>query len=295
MTEASAFLKAILATPDDDLPRLVYADWLDEHSHPERAEFIRVQCELSRLTIENETPREIEPGGLTPTELNHWWAERATRGVYLREREWRLLDQHGPDWYLGFAVASHPEVGCATWSVEGPQPKGWIVCHGVTCVQHEPFSRGFVGRFTTQIRQWVGGSCDRCGGEGDLPASEAVIERTGAYTFACGRCSGQGHIRGVGPAVVASAPIERVDVSDREPMVNEDDDWVWYCLTAEAEGERAENIIHGLPERVFRHLKGGWQLTTHGRRYDTEADARKALSNALIVWAMSEPPARLLG
>ena len=42
------FLAAILEAPDDDAPRLVYADWLDEHGQPERAEFIRVQCELAR-------------------------------------------------------------------------------------------------------------------------------------------------------------------------------------------------------------------------------------------------------
>jgi uncharacterized protein (TIGR02996 family) len=47
MTDA-ALLAAIRAAPDDDAPRLVYADWLDEHGQPERAEFIRVQCELAR-------------------------------------------------------------------------------------------------------------------------------------------------------------------------------------------------------------------------------------------------------
>jgi uncharacterized protein (TIGR02996 family) len=43
-----AFLTAILADPDDDAPRLIYADWLDEQGRPERAEFIRVQCDLAR-------------------------------------------------------------------------------------------------------------------------------------------------------------------------------------------------------------------------------------------------------
>jgi uncharacterized protein (TIGR02996 family) len=38
-----ALLKAVVSAPDDDLPRLVYADWLDEHGRPERAEFIRLQ------------------------------------------------------------------------------------------------------------------------------------------------------------------------------------------------------------------------------------------------------------
>jgi uncharacterized protein (TIGR02996 family) len=47
MTE-DAFLQAIRDAPDDDAPRLVYADWLDESGDPARAELIRVQCELVR-------------------------------------------------------------------------------------------------------------------------------------------------------------------------------------------------------------------------------------------------------
>jgi uncharacterized protein (TIGR02996 family) len=43
-----ALLNAVIAAPDDDLPRLVYADWLEEHGREERAELIRVQCNLAR-------------------------------------------------------------------------------------------------------------------------------------------------------------------------------------------------------------------------------------------------------
>src|SRR5262245_16095557 len=45
---AAAFLRAIWDHPNDDGPRLVYADWLDEQGDP-RGEFIRLQCELARL------------------------------------------------------------------------------------------------------------------------------------------------------------------------------------------------------------------------------------------------------
>jgi uncharacterized protein (TIGR02996 family) len=51
MSSAAGFLQAILREPDDDTPRLVYADWLDETGKPEdaaRAELIRVQIELPR-------------------------------------------------------------------------------------------------------------------------------------------------------------------------------------------------------------------------------------------------------
>ena len=42
-------LQAILEQPDDDAPRLVFADWLEEHGEPVRAEFIRRQCQLANV------------------------------------------------------------------------------------------------------------------------------------------------------------------------------------------------------------------------------------------------------
>ncbi len=48
MSEPAAFLAAIAAAPHDDTPRLIFADWLEEQGQPERAEFIRVQCELAQ-------------------------------------------------------------------------------------------------------------------------------------------------------------------------------------------------------------------------------------------------------
>jgi uncharacterized protein (TIGR02996 family) len=48
MTDDPGLLQAILDDPEDDGLRLVYADWLEEHGEPERAEFIRVQIELAR-------------------------------------------------------------------------------------------------------------------------------------------------------------------------------------------------------------------------------------------------------
>jgi uncharacterized protein (TIGR02996 family) len=63
-------LPAVLASPDDDLPRLVYADALEEAGDTARAEFIRVQIELSR-----------DPGR-----------------VDLRARDAALLAIHGEAW-----------------------------------------------------------------------------------------------------------------------------------------------------------------------------------------------------
>ncbi len=46
---AKGFLEDIIAHPDDDTPRLIFADWLDDEGDSTRAEFIRVQIERARL------------------------------------------------------------------------------------------------------------------------------------------------------------------------------------------------------------------------------------------------------
>jgi uncharacterized protein (TIGR02996 family) len=40
---AAALFREVLERPEDDRPRLVYADWLDENGEADRAEFIRIQ------------------------------------------------------------------------------------------------------------------------------------------------------------------------------------------------------------------------------------------------------------
>jgi uncharacterized protein (TIGR02996 family) len=48
MSNATAFIDAIRAAPQDMGLRLIFADWLEERGDP-RAQFIRVQCELASL------------------------------------------------------------------------------------------------------------------------------------------------------------------------------------------------------------------------------------------------------
>jgi uncharacterized protein (TIGR02996 family) len=81
MSEEHAFLRQIVADPDDDTTRLVYADWLDDHGQAERAELIRLQIERARL-----------PQG-------------DPQAAKLLRREKALLAQHGSEWCdtgLGF-------------------------------------------------------------------------------------------------------------------------------------------------------------------------------------------------
>jgi uncharacterized protein (TIGR02996 family) len=47
LDEREALVLAVFAEPNDDLPRLIYADWLEEHGESNFAEIIRVQCALA--------------------------------------------------------------------------------------------------------------------------------------------------------------------------------------------------------------------------------------------------------
>ncbi len=74
MTPDQAFLQDIRANPEDDTPRLIFADWLTENGQPQRAEFIRVQVELARL------------------------ADDDPRREALADRQDELLAAHGDEW-----------------------------------------------------------------------------------------------------------------------------------------------------------------------------------------------------
>jgi uncharacterized protein (TIGR02996 family) len=76
MTEPKGFIGAIGEDLYDDTPRLVYADWLEEHGDPDRAEFIRLQCELEPMRDRYEIDRAAE----------------------LHRREEELLRKHQQEW-----------------------------------------------------------------------------------------------------------------------------------------------------------------------------------------------------
>jgi uncharacterized protein (TIGR02996 family) len=85
MTHDDAFLQAIIEAPADDTPRLIYADWLDDHGQPDRAAFIRLQCELARLPEDD--PRRPELEGREQELLRvhlREWAEPVARHVNAR-------------------------------------------------------------------------------------------------------------------------------------------------------------------------------------------------------------------
>lgn len=82
MTDHDALQATIIAYPDEDTPRLAFADWLQEHDDPDRGEFIRVEIELART--------------LPTTELEE---HRRQHLLYRRDE---LLKLHRQKWLRGF-------------------------------------------------------------------------------------------------------------------------------------------------------------------------------------------------
>lgn len=59
LLEREAFLRAIFADPDNDMPRLVFADYLDERGESDWAELIRLQCELYPIRKKSEKSNDM--------------------------------------------------------------------------------------------------------------------------------------------------------------------------------------------------------------------------------------------
>jgi uncharacterized protein (TIGR02996 family) len=131
VTHDDAFLADILAAPLDDAPRLIYADWLEDTGRENRAEFVRVQCELAQTpaVLRAGTPLSGRDGGFLGL-LEHDTPN--PRHADLRGRERELVRANGLAWVKGLPGARH-------WSVEGRGD-----CFDARCA----FRRGFVESVT---------------------------------------------------------------------------------------------------------------------------------------------------
>lgn len=91
MTDADAFLAAIAANPHDDLPKVVFADWLEEHGEPEYAALIRTHCEIkSGPPMHPDQRREVRRRRYELSqEVRRAWAEKYPN---LDLSRWLFLD-----------------------------------------------------------------------------------------------------------------------------------------------------------------------------------------------------------
>ncbi len=288
MTTHDALLAAVLAAPDDDLPRLVFADHLEENAgevkcrtcdgkgcplcggddaewhwqcsecpscegagtvsngNAERAEFIRVQCELERIDPKRTVfylPDPEEKPDLPPLhqrEQDLWAAVVESSDVF--------------DWFRGvFEHAFTSKAGVAQLSA-GNGPDDYNPAGAQAIIR-----RGFVSEIRCTLVEWCGGRVPLSDGNGTWVPP------------------------GIGPTVVRSHPVTRVVPTGVEPLEGVSKLWIW------SRGGGTGSRLHAIPAAVWDLLtdyEAGSSTIT--RFYATREIAFSALSAALILWAKSE-------
>ena len=106
------FLRAICDHPADDAPRLVFADWLDEQSDPDRAKFIRVQVALAEARARGEEPADLveQDRALRKAFDTRWRCELPVLSGVIWQRFWRGFvsgaEFSNGRWFVKQAVAA---------------------------------------------------------------------------------------------------------------------------------------------------------------------------------------------
>lgn len=139
--DEAGLLAAVRDDPWDGVPRLAYADWCEEHSQAERAEFIRVQLEQARLR---------EPGYLTVAPIGG--ADHADHPAG-RCVECRLPSRC--PWHA-LAARAQALLDRGTWWAAGPMPS-WPTTDDVAFRKHgfaALVERGFVSGVRMPLPEW---------------------------------------------------------------------------------------------------------------------------------------------
>jgi uncharacterized protein (TIGR02996 family) len=203
--DEQGLLATICDHPAEDAPRLVLADWWEEHGDPQRAEFVRVQCELARLPEEPPMPCsgmtfENRRAALWHSETCEWcrWTHvRDEKILPLRSRErklWKAADD-GRRWFPPAGIGVTATLGSLDWIGRG-------TAAGLV-------RRGFVHSVALPLAAFLGGGCGRCGLQWVLnPNLSRPRDVSG-----CTLCAGSGRTPGAA-ASLAAHPVERVTFSD---------------------------------------------------------------------------------
>lgn len=237
MDENAAFMAAIRDNPDDDTPRLVFADWCDDRGEPDRAEFIRGQVEIARALTPGVRKLADTVSAFVPPE--RVFEARHPGITALRARSDALLAEHELDWLRDWPLWQVGFQANSTWVPEAE----WA------------WDRGFVGAVALPWEHWVGGPCPRCEGDADLPVPGGVVT--------CDICAGLGRVLGHAAAVVSAQPVTRVTLTNREPghWPNEPG-WPWgWDRAAEAadEPEMLRTNAHVIPLAIWNAVPvGNW-------------------------------------
>jgi uncharacterized protein (TIGR02996 family) len=80
--DEAAFVRAIAAAGADPTPRLVFADWLDEHGNPDRAAFVRDQVLVATISTDTPTRRAAARAAAAEKTSGRQWAGPVARHAH---------------------------------------------------------------------------------------------------------------------------------------------------------------------------------------------------------------------
>lgn len=196
MSDCDELLLAVHRRPYDDLPRLVYADAVEEVD-PERAEFIRLQVALARLGS-------LPFASCRSFAVNMRPHERCGRCVPCQDmnRAAGLLGRHAAEWagdWIGERVAAFRAFGEVLFRRKNTAPT--LADIEVT------FHRGFVNAIRCHLGDLFGPSCSACRGFGTVDPHRGDFRR-------CTTCQGQPLSGNTARVVFARHPVTRFAPAD---------------------------------------------------------------------------------
>jgi uncharacterized protein (TIGR02996 family) len=234
---AADLLRAVIEFPDDDAPRLMLADHLEETGDPDRAAFIRVQCRIAAIR------RECRCGacvGLRGGGQHHNGPcgidRRQDDGVRLRLRERDLLEGYAGRWHGLDDLA--PDVRAAGGDTRPGRPAVF-------------FRRGFVEAAQLPAADWLAaadslvwspGQSDPCGACFEFGGRRVIHHprprRGSSAIVICPRCEGTDRVPRPCPATahpIATVHLTAIDAprwgGPILPMGGEFHDGRWPGIT----------------------------------------------------------------
>lgn len=266
--DGAHILAAILDDPADDLPRLAYADWLEEQSQCERAGFIRAQLRLAANPVAcwRVVPQRLSPDGgvleVPPAQVPHQ-LKPGDHLVFKPPGGGRRRPVAHP-----VEAVMHGGIGEPTRIGYGPpvRPAAAYAAFADREATKPLLYKAHVTGSPAWARPIPGMAWDEGGWE------RGFLQRA--------RCPLESWLKH-GAGAVSSHPVRRVAVMNREPA--EGRDWFgWYMDGSDA----AE--IDCLPDEVWHALDLPRLSPGSLFKYaDTREAAISALSDALLLYAGS--------
>lgn len=196
MIDEQTLIRSVCISPADDTPRLVFADWLDEHDQPERAEFIRLQCRIAEMITSKPCNKTAGP----PIPNAKWTGHLVEIDLDA------LYEMTNRENYLIKSTGRHQL---------GRLPFAWRVCTATPNDEDYPnmrkivFLRGFIELVHCSMDEFIGWICERCGGTG----RRTELGMLGVEVD-CKSCGCTGRVDGIVRELFGTHPVTSVTVTD---------------------------------------------------------------------------------